>query len=72
MQQLIEGNPIPERPMIQNPLINKVDEQKLLKLKNLLFERMLIIGPYKNFVELLLWKRAENLLLLIKEKYHFE
>ena len=72
MEQAEEGKSVPERPKIKNPSFNKVDEQKMLKFKNLLLERQLIIAPYINFVDLLLHRRAENMLILISEKYHFK
>ncbi len=55
----------------ENTSMKYVDEQKMLKLKNLCYERMLIIRPLRNFT-IDLNDRATTLLLLIKNEYHFE
>ncbi len=55
----------------ENISLEKVDEQKLLKFKNLCYERMLIIRPFLNFIGQLKVK-ANTLLLLLKDEYHFE
>src|SRR5688572_7910083 len=58
-------------PMVKNATLENVDEEKLLKYKNLCCEKMLMIPTLRNFV-MQLNEKATNLLLFLKDEYHFE
>ena len=56
---------------VDNPVMGKIDENKMKKLKNLYFEKQLLIPYYMGFL-LEIKNKARNLLQIIEEKYHLE
>jgi hypothetical protein len=65
------GSEIPDSYTPDNPVIKTVDEQKMQQIKNLCFDKKLMIPALWAFTNELN-RRARNLLILIKEKYHLE
>ena len=68
---IIDRKIIIRRSIEENVSLEKIDKQKLLKFKNLCYEKMLIARPFWGFVVDLNTK-ATNLLSLIKNEYHLE
>jgi hypothetical protein len=65
------GSEIPDSYIPDNPVIKTVDEYKMQQIKNLCFDKKLMIPALWAFTNELN-RRARNMLLLIKEKYHLE
>jgi len=67
----LEGKFYIVRRTVENVTMENVDEEKLLKYKNLCYEKMLLIPSFRNFI-LELNVKATTLLLLINNGYHIE
>jgi hypothetical protein len=65
------GSEIPDSYIPDSPVFKIVDEHKMQQIKNLCFDKKLMIPALWAFTNELN-RRASNLLLLIKEKYHLE
>jgi len=68
---LTEGESFLGRPAVKNATMENVDEGKLQKYKNLCYAKMTMLPSLRNFI-LELNAKATNLLLLLKDEYHFE
>ena len=65
------GNEIPDSYIPDNPVLKTIDDQKMQQIKNLCFDKRLMIPALWNYTNEL-GRRARNMLILIKEKYHQE
>ena len=71
LDTLNEGKTFSDPSVSEDVNTKSIDERKLLKYKNLCYEKMLITRPFRGFA-IELTEKATNLLLLLKDEYHFE
>jgi hypothetical protein len=55
----------------ENAILGNANEEKILKYKNLCYEKMIIVSFLRDFMRTLN-EKATSLLLLIKDEYHFK
>ena len=67
----IDGKALPNTSISENTTLDNGNEEKILKYKNLCYEKMIIVPYLRDFV-MTLNKKATTLLLLLKNEYHFE
>jgi hypothetical protein len=67
----MNGSEIPESYIPDNPVFKVVDEHKMQQIKNLCFDKKLMIPALWRYTNELK-RRARNMLLLINGKYHLE
>ena len=68
---LTDGNPSLTTSVSDSPILGSADKYKILKYKNLCNEKMIIVIFFRSIM-MALNKKATNLLLLLKDEYHFE